>query len=234
LSLLSIVQTASNLCSLPQPATVINNGNQATQEMLSTLNVLGLELMRDTPWAVLRKEGSLTTLAAAEQATVATAWADLDRFLPETFFNRTTRRKIFGPVTAQIWQWDRAVINQTVFDTIYLREGKLFLTPTPAAGEDIAFEYISKHWCQSAGGTGKPAFAADTDVGVLDEHLLTLGLIYRWKQQHGFPYAEDQQRFNLHAAKRFGQETPKAKLNLAGARPNDLVDPNVPDSSWTL
>ena len=228
------MQTASNLCSLPQPATVINNSNQATQEMLSTLNVLGLELMRETPWAVLRKEGSLTTLAAPEQAVVTTACSDLDRFLPETFFNRTKRCKIFGPVTAQIWQWDRAVISQTVFDTIYLREGKLFLTPTPTAGDEIAFEYVSKNWCRSAGGTGQSAFAADTDVGVLDEHLLTLGLIARWKQQHGFPYAEDQQRFNLQAAKRFGQETPRAKLSLSGSRLNDLIDPNVPDSSWAL
>ena len=69
---------------------------------------------------------------------------------------------------------------------------------------------------------------------MLDDHILTLGLIYRWKQQHGFPYAEDQQRFALHVAQRFGQETPRAKLNLTGSRLSDLVDPNVHDNSWTL
>ena len=234
MSLLTIVQNASNMCSLPEPATVVNNTNQATKEMLSILNSLGTELMQEFSWSVLRKEGTFTTVAAAEQVTVATEWTDLDRFLPETFFNRTERRKIFGPVTAQIWQWDRSVVSQTVFDTVYFRDGKLFLTPNPSAGESVYFEYISKNWCKSSGGTGQSAFAADTDLGVIDELILQLGLIYRWKQQHSFPYAEDQQRFNLHVNRRFGQETPRAKLNLAGARLNDLMDPNIPDNSWTL
>jgi hypothetical protein len=69
-------------------------------------------------------------------------------------------------------------------------------TPSPAE-----FPYISKNFVIDADSSRKPAFTADTDIFVLDERLLTLGLIWRWNEQKGFDYAEAMQTYETALAR---------------------------------
>jgi hypothetical protein len=48
------------------------------------------------------------------------------------------------------------------------------------------FEYQSTYFCQSSAGADQSAWAADTDVGVLDENLMELGVIWRFKKKNGW------------------------------------------------
>lgn len=66
----------------------------------------------------------------------------------------------------------------------------------PAPSGTAEFPYISKNWAISADGTRKPEFTADDDRFVLDEGLLTLGLIWRYRAQKGLDYSEDLAGYN--------------------------------------
>lgn len=67
----------------------------------------------------------------------------------------------------------------------------------PAPTGDATFPYISGWYARSESGVIKEEFTADDDTFALDERLLTLGLIWRWKAQKGLEYSEDLASYNL-------------------------------------
>lgn len=67
--------------------------------------------------------------------------------------------------------------------------------PVPAG--DAEYPYISKNWALSDMAEAKAAFTADDDTFVLDERLLTLGLIWRWMDQKGLQYSEAMATYEL-------------------------------------
>ncbi len=90
----------------------------------------------------------------------------------------------------------------------------------------LATGVTAKHWYQSnllvtnAALTNQTSFTTDTDVFRLDDRLLKLGIIARWREQKGLPYAEDMDRF----------EDLKSKLMSAdrGARMIRIGEARVP------
>lgn len=65
--------------------------------------------------------------------------------------------------------------------TIY--GGKMHFAPAPVAGIVSVFPYIRKTYAvDSATGVAKDAFNSDTDGFPLPERLLTLGLVWRWRE----------------------------------------------------
>lgn len=79
-------------------------------------------------------------------------------------------------------------------------------SPTPSG--DAKFAYISKEYAvDSPGVSRKSAFDADTDSFVLPERLLTLGLVWRWREQKKLDFTGDQEAF----AKALSEEAGKDK-----------------------
>jgi hypothetical protein len=102
-------------------------------------------------------------------------------------------------------------------DTFRMRGNDILITPTPAAGETIAYEYISKRWVDTSGidGVGdKGQFTLDADDPVIDEEVVTLGIVWRFLQRRGLDYSEamlDYEREFNQAAMRDGG---KPRLNM--------------------
>ena len=64
---------------------------------------------------------------------------------------------------------------------------QLNFTPAPSDGQTATFPYVSKYW---ANGT-KAAFDNDADTFALPERLLTLGLVWKWRQNKKLDYTGD-------------------------------------------
>lgn len=81
-------------------------------------------------------------------------------------------------------------------------------TFSPAPSGDAKFAYISKEYATDpATLTRKTVFSADTDTFVLPERLLTLGLVWRWREQKKLDFSGDQEAF----AKALSEESGKDK-----------------------
>jgi len=57
----------------------------------------------------------------------------------------------------------------------------------PQANDQITFEYLTDHPVESASGTSKKSFTADDDVWRLDDDLLTMDLVWRYKKLLALP-----------------------------------------------
>lgn len=75
-----------------------------------------------------------------------------------------------------------------------LYENKLRFSPAPTG--TAMYPYISNQWARSSdGATRKAAFDSDMDDFLLSDRLLTLGLVWRWRENKKFDASGDQEAF---------------------------------------
>lgn len=236
MSLLTICQQAFVRMGLPSPTAVTTATDAQTLRVLSFANEEGQELAARWAWQGLQREASFTTVATEQQGTLATiCGADYGWIVNETIWNRTQRRPIFGPKSEAEWQALKAAFVNGPWYQFRIRQNAILFTPVPAAGDSCYFEWISKNWViKASDGTGSTIWTADADTSYMDERLMTLGIIWRWKQARGFDYAEDFAKYERAVDDAIARDGGKPRLSLnAGA--NDLY-PGVivPAGNWGI
>jgi hypothetical protein len=193
MTLLTICQDAANLIGITAPDAVTSSTDTSTIQLEACANQEGRAQVQKYSWEVLIQEGSHTTVAAESQGAMITIATDFGRFSNQTLWNRTTDRRYYGPITAAEWQRILAVVSGGITNYFRIRGGNLLMHPTPTAGESVKFEYVSKNWVDTAGGTSANAdkFSGDSQTTVLEEELVVLGVVWRFLKLKGLPY--DQQ-----------------------------------------
>jgi hypothetical protein len=83
-------------------------------------------------------------------------------------------------------------------------------------------------------GAGQSDWAADSDVSVLDEDLLELGLTWRLLERLGFSYAEERDEYEREVDKAIARDGGTMTLDLAPYDRLALISPynNVVDGNW--
>lgn len=229
MSLLTIAQNSADLLSITRPSAVVSSSDQQIRQLYAIIQEEGYDLASSYNWQALTEEQTFVTVAAAQQ--VAAIAADWDRFIPDSFFNRTLMRKVFGPVTPQTWQAIQAMPQlNSVFLAFRERGGYFLISPTPPAGQTIAYEYVSAYWAKSASGTPQAQFALDTDLSYLNEQLMTLGVRWRWKKSKGLPFQEDQDTYEQNKEQIQARDGGASAINTTGVSFSWGV--NIPEGNF--
>lgn len=194
MTLLSIVRDASDRLGLARPSTVVASTDQQALTLLGIAQEEGKALARRHSWQALQTEHTFSTANGTASYALPSGF---DRILLDTVFNRTRRRRMMGDLTPAQWQETQSSLVTMVNPAFRIRGSLFYISPTPTATETVAYEYVTKNWCQSSGGTGQAAWAADTDTGILDEELMTLGIKWRWGKAKGLDYAEDMNTYEI-------------------------------------
>ena len=234
--MLSIIQNAYRelFPGATVPSAVTASTNADVLLLYRLANIGGKALMKRHDWRALITEKTFTTTAAAAQT--ASVAADFDRMIPDTIFNRTTRRRVVGPIDPETWQNVQASLT-TFTDQAYRIRGSgtasLLITPTPSNTTDtIAYEYVSGYWAQATGGGAtKGAFDADTDVSRLDEHMHELDIVWRFKAEKGLDYSEEMRAFETYVTTAIMNDGGRPRGSLNASIPDRLPRaPQVPDT----
>lgn len=231
MSLLTIIQAASKRVGLNSPASAIGLTDENVVRMISLADEEGKELAARHRWQNLIRESTFSTVATESQGAITTlAGTDFGYMLNDTIWDRTGNLRWF-PVDDTQWQQMKSSGN--IGPNIYfrLRGNSLLAIPVPTASHTVAFEWVTKNWCESSGGTGQSAWAADADVGRLDENLITAGLIWRWKASQGLEYAEDFRKYEILVNDAIARDGVKGHLYMNSKHSGRS---NVPEGSWTL
>lgn len=132
--------------------------------------------------------------------------SDYKYMLQQTQWDRNFRWQMLGPISGQEWQTIVSGITpvgpriryRIMADPNDPTAGQRFwIQPPPGAAQTdvIAFEYMSTSWCTSSGGIYQSAWAADTDLYLWDDDLLTLGVKWRWLRAKGLDYGEEREQY---------------------------------------
>lgn len=166
---------------------------------------------------------------------------DFDRYIGQTWWDRTNHWRLIGPDSPQARQYIRSGIFATGPRVRWTQRGRkpsawiMWPPPfntgnTPAA---LAWEYISKFWVIGADGTGKSLFTADSDESIIDSELLIKNVKWRMWQIKGFEYAAMQQEaidaVNAYSGGDGG--IPDLYLNRRQG-PSLITTANIVDGNW--
>jgi len=228
LSLLTLSQNAADEVGLNKPSSVIGNTDATAVRILRFAIRTCRDLVRrNFPYLV--KEYTFSTVNGTEAYATP---SDFDHFLPFTHWNRSTDRRMH-PIDASDWQLLKSGLTTTSIDDRFRIRGndrEILLEPTPTSAETVAFEYVSSHYCESAGGDSRSVWTSDSDVGLVDEELVELGVIWRLLNRVGMPYAEEKAEYERTLAVISAQINPmKVSMNGRIERSN-IPDANFPSS----
>lgn len=235
MAMLQVVQYMCRRTNVPVPSTAYGTTDPQVLQMIALLEEEGNDLAMRGGWERLTIEGSFTTVAAEDQGAITTLASNGFRYIKNnTIWDRTTRLPVCGPMTSADWQAMKAFTNTGPRFRFRIRTGKLIVNPAPPASDSWYFEYITKNWItDSTGVTYKNYFTADTDLILLPEELVLMGLRWRWKKEKGLDYAEDFRTYEAQVKDALGRDGGKRNLWMdetpwRGPQPGVWI----PDGSW--
>lgn len=236
MTLLSMCQDVAIDVGVTMPLSIIGNTDISVSKLLAAAQTEGSNLASGIiagelgrhNWSDLMNEFTFNTANGVDSYLITTyVGSDFARFINDTFWNRTQRRKmeLYNP---QEWQ----LVNSGIVAPVGINQKyrimrkKFFIFPTPTVVDVIAGDYVSKNFCQSAIGVGQSRWLADDDVGILDEDLMRLGIRWRYLRNLGEAYFDELEEYN-------GQV--KAAMAADGVRTNTPKPPvffgfNIPET----
>jgi hypothetical protein len=234
MSLLTLVQDAADLCGIPRPSNVAGAADTQVRRLFALAKIEGKSLMQRHLWSELVTEASHTTLASEDQGLIETIAPGFKWWVNGTIWDRTLQDPVDGPLSPQDWQMQKAQSYSGPYSQFRIMNKHLYMFPAPTAGSTLKFEYGSRYWCQSSTGAGQETWVADSDAGVLSEHLMTLGLRWRFLQAQGLDYGEAFRAYEMEVANAIGRDGAKRSINLnegCEVLPRGI---RIPDGSWNL
>lgn len=216
-TLLSLTNNVLPEIGFEQLSTVVGNQNRLAKQALALANRVGRSLAKHN-WRVLIKRNVITTVSSADSYSLP---SDFDRFIHRTEWNDTTNQRMYGPVSDEGWQEDLSgMVGTTVDDRFQMRAdgttARFFVRPVPTSSEQITFFYACNTWCRSAGGQRQSAFAADSDVLLLDDFVFELGLKYRILEAQKRDFGSAQAEFLIELGKRKALDGGMSNLRIQG------------------
>lgn len=215
LTCLQIIQSACKRIGILSPNAAVTATDQQIIQLVSLAEEEGQELATRYPWEALQVETTFTTVATQVQTTLAAITSGFDYIVNDTIWNRTLRRPVYGPKSQQDWQEAKANQINGPFNSFRIIADAINFYPNPVAGQTCAFEYQSRAWVTTTGGTSD-TWVTDTDTTKIDGQLIVLGVIWRWKAAKGLDYAEDYAKYERRVADAMARDGSKPKLDMGG------------------
>jgi hypothetical protein len=169
---------------------------------------------------------------------------DFDRYIGQTWWDRTNHWRLIGPDSPQMDQYIRSGIFATGPRVRWRQVGRrpnawrMWPPPfgtsgAPQVPDALVWEYISENWVLKADDTTAARFTADTAVPLLDSELIIMGVKWRMWQIKGFEYAAMQQEYLDAVSAKFASDggIPDLYLNRRTG-PFLLSSANVQDGFW--
>lgn len=237
MALLGMIQDVCDDIGLNRPVQIVGSTDAQIKQMLQIANREGRSLAARTQWKSMVRENTFTLALSKNQGVVngtVVTDSDFDYPINETMWNRTTTLPILGPLDAREYQTLQAFPVTGPYQQFRFQGGHLYIDPIPTSADTVAFEYMSTSWCESSGGTGQSEWLDDTDVGLLDEELMKLGITWRWYQRKGLEYQEDYMEYERRVINAIGREG-GAPIKRLDSHDRDYRQAGIviPIGSWT-
>ncbi|MFZ4761280.1 MAG: hypothetical protein ACOYK8_00495 [Alphaproteobacteria bacterium] len=243
MSLLTMVQGVADKIGVARPAYIIANADQTVRRLLALANEEGDALARyphpKGGWAAQQKIYNFTTVAGQEEYNLPN---DFLSFIDNTMWDKTGRRPVNFPINPALW----AEVKAGDITQLVGKQGRvmrsatsgnnvLLLSPLPASsGEIVSLEYRSSYWCKALDGSLSNNFVADSDVSLLPEFLLALGLRWRFLRDVGMDYGAHYQEYSNVLRQELARDGGMVSRNLAknSAVEHGIGYQHITDGGW--
>jgi hypothetical protein len=233
-TVLKIVQTVAKRAGIPVPSILTSSSDTQVIQLQALLDEVGQDLITRFRWQELTRRAPFTSIAAESQGTISTLLGvEPEALVSMTVWDTTLQQPLYGPLSDSEYQLQKALVPAGPAYQYRIQNNELLILPTIPAGHTLSVIYRVKSWLIN-GSTLKQAITADDDVPLLDDVMITQGLMARWKEEKGLPYAENARRFESMAISKAIKSGTKPTLYLDGPREEVVPGIIVPAGNWPL
>jgi hypothetical protein len=230
MTVLQAIQSASVRVIGRKPSTVFSSVETFEQELADLSNEVAADIAKSADWqallrvAVIMGDGVTDAFDFPSNYDRQPVHADiLDAQFTAWGYARETDLNAFlrcrqGAIGASPGIW-----------TIY--GSQIQFCPAPPNGAEAEFFYVDRQYATDINGTPKDAFDTDNDLFRLPERLLTLGLVWRWRQNKGLSSGEDEAAFSKAFAEASGRDRGSRIFSTGPMRMPGNIYPSYP---WSL
>lgn len=204
-----------------KPNSVFASDEEICVEIASLANEAATDIAKANDWQ------ALTTLKIITGDGATINWPlpdDYDRMVNGTDIHSGTwtyMRYASSP-TLDVWQDLNALLPAIPPGYWTILQDQIGFIPTISSGQDARYYYISNDWARAAAGTPKGLFDRDDDTFVLDDRLLTLALIWRWKSMKGMDYQEDIRNYDIALSQAMARDRGSRTIRKGGSELSGL------------
>lgn len=232
-----IINAAAQELGLPPVSLSSAAGDASGYQMLGLLNALGDEMNRVQDWQFLEKTMTFVGDGVTDTFPIPD---DFGRQVNQTEWDRSMRRPMQGPVSPQVWAWNKfGIVAVGVYYQYRILDNKYTVYPIPGDTHEFALYYISKNWViDGASPDPQNPIYTDritnaTDKPLYDRRVLISGLKVKMWSQKGFDTTTLQEEFNYLLASEKAQNQGAPVINLSGGSGRLLIDwQNIPDGTY--
>lgn len=195
MDILTLVQRASTKIGIPRPSQVYGASQQVASDLQEVIADAVTSIVEAYDWQVLREMATVTGDGASTGFDLP---GDFNRMLKHASLWSSRYQWTMNHVaTTDEWLGLLTLPYTQVSGSWTIYGGKLHILDTMSSSETAKFFYIRNTAVASQDGTLKAEFSADTDTFRLNDDLLRLAIIYKWKQAKGQDYSEEMADFNI-------------------------------------
>lgn len=194
MAILAAMQSATMRVMGQRPTAFFGGSGNLEAEMCDWVNEVAADVAKYQDWQALVRVGTITgdgTTAAFD--------------LPDDY-DRMLLNSSLADLSSWFWGYGAYTdINAFLFAEARDFQGfpggwiiygnQLRFSPAPADAQTATFPYITKDWATAFSTAPKAQFDSDTDNFLLPERLLTLGLVWRWRENKKLDAGGDQEAF---------------------------------------
>lgn len=205
MTLLSTCQAAAVKLSRAQPTSIFSSSDPFAAELLLCA--------KDTAEALVKEEHDwrdltlLQTCTGDASTTVFPLPVDFERMIKGADVHSLRFKNATFRWARDLDEWlfikDNLLVGSP--GNVVLLNGSVQIFPPMPVSDTGRFFYISNYYAL-AGGVPQPTFTADTDTFALDERLLRLGIIWRWRSDKRLEYSEDLKNYELAKSAAMGKD----------------------------
>lgn len=232
MTVLSACQSAIMRLVGEKPPAVVSSQDTMNVEIVALAQEAAVDIMKSHDWQALTE---FYTITGDGEATSFPFPEDYDRQAQAT-----------GLYDPDNWAWGYTHVTdygewiryQDGLDGIItpgvwtIRKNQFHFLPTPGPSTRATFVYISNYIFTGQNGSPKKEITRDDDQFVLDDRLLTLALIWRWKELKEMDYGEDMRNYDIALSQAMARDK-GSRVIRRNQSPIDRLNP-VPAWPWGL
>lgn len=186
MTVLTALQSACTVIGLEVPSVVYGSTEREHTELASLTNEMAKRIAQSYDWQRLKTVATITGDGATEDWSLPTDYAGMIKKANLWSTSQPTISLVHQPDSDR-WLYDEVTDFTTITPQWTIYGGQIHIRPALALADAVRYFYLSNIIVSGS----KTAFTADADTFLLDERLLSLGVIWQWKANKGLPYAED-------------------------------------------
>lgn len=206
MTFLTAAQSAAIRLSVGKPSVFFSSTDDFEQEAVDLGNEVVRDIVKYADWRGLIKQQMMVGDG------VTTAFdlpSDYDRMPKDAHVGRMNWYT-WGYVDAPDLNFWNDLVNGLASPSPgywIMLDRKMQFIPPVSADTTAEFYYVSKN-AVIDGDTGesKPFFTKDSDTFFLDESLITLGIMWRWRQMKRLDYSEDMRNYEIRIQQISGED----------------------------